>query len=155
MDLTIYEFIIKSNNNNDFFLIQFDGGVRYKYLKYASGSCIFNKDKKMLFRYGQYLDDVTHNQAEYFGLIGGLKRAREFHIKNILIEGDSLLVINQILNKWKVKNDNLKILYNTVIELFKNFDSIGIRHISRNDNKEADKIVNEVMELEDNIYDLL
>ena len=41
-------------------------------------------------------DNCTNNQAEYAGLILGLNQAISLHIKELIVEGDSLLVINQM-----------------------------------------------------------
>ena len=69
------------------------------------------------------------------------------NIKNIIIEGDSLLVINQLLGKWKVKSENLKSLYEKASTLLKEFDSYTLKHIPRSENKKADKLANNAMNM--------
>ena len=63
-------------------------------------------------------------------------------IKNLCVEGDSLLVINQMTGKYKVKSENLILLYNKAKELEKRFDVIIYNHIYRNLNKRADELSN-------------
>jgi ribonuclease HI len=89
-------------------LLQFDG------LSYpnpgisTSGAVLFDHNNKVIFEVGEYIGFATNNQAEYNGLIIGLQRALELNIKNILIEGDSKLIIYQSAGKWKVNNEDLK-----------------------------------------------
>jgi len=154
MNLDNYKFI-KKINTNDFYLLQFDGASKGNGGESGGGSVLYKillESKKKIFKYGEYLNNATNNQAEYNGLIGGLKKAISLNIKNILIEGDSKLVIFQLLNLWKVKNEILKELYNKVKELFNEFDSIGLRHIYREYNKKADSIANDTVILKNNIY---
>jgi len=133
-------------DNNDYYLIQFDGGSRGNPGESAGGAIIYHinnfNNKNIITKCGKYIEYATNNQAEYIGLLCGIYKAKELNIKNILIEGDSLLVINQILNKWKIKNIILKNYYIEINELFKYFNSIGIKHIKRILNTEADNIVN-------------
>jgi len=85
---------------------------------------------------------VTNNEAEYNGLIIGLKRAIEMNIKELNVEGDSLLVIKQMLGEYNVKSENLFKLYNEAKECQKQFKNITFTHIYRNQNKRADQLSN-------------
>lgn len=85
---------------------------------------------------------VTNNEAEYSGLIIGLKRAIEMNIKELNVEGDSLLVIKQMLGEYNVKSENLFKLYNEAKECQKQFKNITFTHIYRNQNKRADQLSN-------------
>jgi ribonucleotide reductase alpha subunit len=71
----------------------------------------------------QYIGDKkTNNQAEYSALIFGLQRAINDNIKEVLVYGDSQLVINQMNNVYKVKHPLLLELYNLAKELTKQFN---------------------------------
>ena len=63
-------------------------------------------------------------------------------IKEIAVEGDSLLVINQMNGVYKVKSENLLEIHNEVKELIKQFDYISFTHIYRTNNKRADELSN-------------
>jgi ribonuclease HI len=154
MDLSEYKFFKNNNHNNDkYYLLQFDGASKGNGNKSAGGSVLFNSDNKIIFTYGQYLSKSTNNQAEYMGLLGGLEKAKTFGIRNLLIEGDSLLIIKQILGEYKVKNFILQKFHSKIIKLLNDhFDSIGIKHIYRNYNKIADGIANDAIKLEDDIF---
>ena len=85
---------------------------------------------------------ATNNMAEYSGLILGLEKASEMKIKNLLVEGDSLLVIKQMKGEYKVNSDNIITLYQKAKVLEKNFENIYYNHIYRSFNKRADELSN-------------
>ena len=68
-------------------------------------------------------------------------------IKEVTVYGDSLLVIQQMTGKYKVKSDTLLKLYATSKELEKQFTKIEYRHVYRNDNKRADELANASLQL--------
>ena len=84
----------------------------------------------------------TNNVAEYNGLILGLQKAKELNIKRILIQGDSLLVIKQMNQEYKVSAPSLQKLYVSAYTITKDFDSIVYEHIAREKNKRADQLAN-------------
>lgn len=84
----------------------------------------------------------TNNHAEYAGLILGLQQAKLMGIKCLKVEGDSLLVINQMKGLYKCKSSNLLDLYEKAKELETYFDKIEYEHVFRNKNKRADELSN-------------
>lgn len=90
---------------------------------------------------------VTNNYAEYCGLRAGLRSALELGIKELLVCGDSLLVIKQISGQYKVKSPNLLQIYGECSELTKQFNQIEFRHVYRDSNKRADKLSNDALDL--------
>jgi ribonuclease HI len=84
----------------------------------------------------------TNNHAEYAGLILGLHQAKIMGIKCLKVEGDSLLVINQMKGLYKCKSINLLDLYEKAKELETHFDKIDYEHVLRNKNKRADHLSN-------------
>jgi len=88
----------------------------------------------------------TNNVAEYSGLIHGLKEAVRQNIKNIIVKGDSLLVIKQMKGEYQVKSANMVQLFTHAKKLTQQFDTITFEHVYRNDNKRADELSNEGLE---------
>lgn len=84
----------------------------------------------------------TNNYAEYSGLMFGLEKAIELNIKALYIEGDSLLVINQMTGKYKCNSPNLIEIHKKTKELLPNFHDIMFVHIFRNKNVRADELSN-------------
>lgn len=87
-------------------------------------------------------EKFTNNHAEYAGLILGLQQAKVMGIKVLRVEGDSLLVINQMQGIYKCKSLNLIELYEKAKELETSFENISYHHIYRNKNKRADELSN-------------
>ena len=86
--------------------------------------------------------NATNNRAEYSGLILGLQKALEMNIKEIHVQGDSLLVVNQMTGKYKCNSPNLLDLHDTAKALEKGFVKVHYEHILRNFNKRADELSN-------------
>lgn len=75
---------------------------------------------------------VTNNQAEYRTLIEALRRLADAcgaatGGASLTVNGDSLLVINQLLGKWKVKNADLRPLHGEAKSLVASFAKVDLR----------------------------
>jgi ribonuclease HI len=130
-------------------ILRFDGGSRGNPGRAGCGFVILtskSNDTPICYDYKYLGNEETNNYAEYNGLIMGLEDTIKHNIKNIIIEGDSLLVINHLLGKWKVKSENLKPLYEKASTLLKQFDNYTLNHIPRSHNKKADKLANNAMD---------
>ena len=132
------------------YILQFDGGSRGNPGPSAGGAVIYKNDlsnTNEIWTGFKYVgDNKTNNYAEYYGLIIGLESAINLNINNLLVQGDSLLIINQVTKKWQVKSDSLKILYNIVNKLLTNFEHIRFEHIRRQYNKRSDSLVNQCLD---------
>lgn len=95
---------------------------------------------------------VSNNVAEYNGLIAGLEEAIELKIANLIVRGDSLLVIKQMNNEFKVKNDTLKELHKQAKKLELYFKNITYIHIPRENNKLADKLSNDAIKMNQELH---
>ena len=91
---------------------------------------------------GKYLGVATNNVAEYEGVLLALGSIKE---KNLDFYLDSLLVVSQLQGKWKIKDENLKILNSKIKDLTKNFN-VSWNHVPREQNMEADALVNETLD---------
>ena len=100
-------------------LLQFDGGSRGNPGISGAGAVIYVDNEEKISACIPVFEQITNNQAEYLGLKEGLKIAVEEGFKIIKIQGDSLLVINQVKGTWKVKNKNLKIIKDEMENAFK------------------------------------
>ena len=138
-------FQLKSSSSQQpqIYKMYFDGGAQPNPGKSASSAILYDDiDNTIQFKIARYTKHSTNNQAEYNGVIIGLKKCIELGIKNISIFGDSLLVVNQLSNKWKIYNIVLKDLHNTIHELLLEFDNVWISHIPRKLNSAADELCN-------------
>ena len=89
-----------------------------------------------------FLGTTTNNVAEYAGLIEALNVAKDEGAKELEIVSDSLLLVNQMLGKYRVKHPNLIPLYEKARRLVRSFDRFSIRHTLRAGNKDADRLAN-------------
>jgi len=143
------EILMKKAKNIDLshLLIFSDGGSRGNPGPAGCGAVITDKDGNVLKKLKKYLGVTTNNQAEYQALILGLKEAEKMKPKQITCYLDSLLVVEQLNGKWKVKKAELKPHYEFIkVFLFKN-PNTHFYHIPREKNKLADRLANEAMDL--------
>ena len=84
------------------------------------------------------LEARTNNEAKYQALFTGLQMCLEVGVPRLIVKGDSLLVIMQLVGVWQVKKDALNEWYYGVIKLCYQFEAIQFQHVSRVENKEAD-----------------
>ena len=100
----------------------------------------------------RYLPHGTNNEAEYTGLILGLEKALEHNVRSIKIEGDSMLVVNQVQGLWRVKEPRLVKLHARAVELYNQFKHKSIQHIPRELNGDADTLSKEGLEAKEEIH---
>lgn len=124
------------------YTLQFDGCSKKNPGLAGAGAVIYKDGKEIWSGYLFIGTNNTNNYAEYSGLIIGLQQAIELNIKTLHIEGDSLLVINQMIGKYKCNSHNLIELYNKAKILVSGFDEIRFSHIFRNKNVRADELSN-------------
>lgn len=89
---------------------------------------------------------ATNNVAEYSSLIDGLKKALDIGCADIEIRMDSELAVKQIRGEYRVKNENLRPLYEEARALLERFKRWKIQHIPRNRNSLADRLANEALD---------
>ncbi|XP_075658893.1 uncharacterized protein LOC142628735 [Castanea sativa] len=80
--------------------------------------------------------------AEYQALIIGLQMAIEIGISQLEIFGDSKLIINQILEQYDVKKEDIVPYCKYAKKLLSNFETITLEHIPRKENRQADALAN-------------
>lgn len=122
----------------------FDGGFRPTTKKAAFGWVLLDKHDDVVHKRAKMLPPkTTINEAEYSGLIDGLKYLNENRIDDVKIFGDSLLVVNQLKGSYRVKAKNLEKYHKKAKEL------IGKRQITwikRTENELADTECDRVLD---------
>ena len=118
----------------------FDGGAEPNPGKAGAGAVIY-KDNTEIYCIAVFVGEKeTNNTAEYTGLIKGLELALNNNIDSLIVKGDSELIIKQLNKEYKVKAENLKLLFNEAEILIKKFKNIEFKHVKRNLNKRADEL---------------
>jgi ribonuclease HI len=89
-----------------------------------------------------YLGTTTNNVAEYAGLLEALAVAQSEGATEVEVISDSLLLVQQMLGKYRVKHPNLVPLHAEARALARRFRRFSIRHTLRAGNKNADRLAN-------------
>lgn len=98
----------------------------------------------ILVEHAEFLGIRTNNQAEYEALKRALEICNQLD-KEITILSDSELLVNQRNSKYRLRNQQLKIISMEISNLEKNFDKIQYKHISREKNNKADRLANKAL----------
>ncbi|MFB0523971.1 MAG: phosphoribosylglycinamide formyltransferase [Phycisphaerae bacterium] len=98
-----------------------------------------------------FIGQTTNNVAEYTAIIKALQAAKEIGAKELTVFSDSELLVRQINGKYKVKSEQIRPLFKQAIELLSEFENYKVWFIPRQKNKEADKLVNQALNLEQDI----
>lgn len=85
----------------------------------------------------------TNNQAEYEAVIAGLRAAQELQAQQVTLMLDSQLVARQLRGVYKVRDAELKKLFETASTLMKSFKRLAVMHVPRARNAAADRLANE------------
>lgn len=97
----------------------------------------------------EQIGETTSNVAEYRALIAGLEAARAFPSRAMRVRADSLLVVRQVQGAWKVKKEHLRPLHARVLELLEAYDHVDLAHVPREQNADADLLVNAALDARD------
>ena len=132
-------------------IINTDGGARGNPGPAGIGAVIRGDDNKIIGEYKQYIGEATNNVAEYKALILALTEASKLlnlepSTLNLEIRMDSELIVRQMQGRYKIKEPTLKLLAAEVLKLIKNFKSATFHHVPREQNKDADRLVNEAID---------
>lgn len=113
-----------------------------------AGIGIAIEDKKGITkaRISCYIGETTNNQAEYKALIMGLREAAKLKAEHVDIRTDSKLLAEQIQGNYKVRNANLRLLFQQVKQLLADFESFTIAFIPRYQNATADALANKALD---------
>ena len=92
-------------------------------------------------KYMVHLDfEATNNMAEYEALIFGLTEALFLGVRELLVKGDSQLVIRQVRGECCCNNPQLAAYLIHVRRLEKDFDVLELQHVPREGNSVADAL---------------
>jgi ribonuclease HI len=89
---------------------------------------------------------TTNNVAEYRACIAGLEAARAFPSRAIRVRADSMLVVEQLKGRWRVKQAHLRPLRDEALALLDAYDEVDVAHVRREQNADADALVNAALD---------
>ncbi len=132
-------------------IIHSDGGARGNPGPSAIGVVIETEKNEIFEKISEYIGESTNNIAEYTAVLRGLQvlKARfgkETQDLEIDWKLDSELVVKQLAGEYKVKNPGLRSIFLEIQDLRAHFPKLALAHVRREENKEADRLVNEALD---------
>jgi ribonuclease HI len=119
-----------------------DGAARGNPGPAGAGALLTTADGERVAEIAQGLGIATNNVAEYTAAILGLERAAALGATSVTLRSDSLLLVNQLEGRWKVRTPHLRPLHARARGLAASFDVIRVEHVPREENAEADRLAN-------------
>jgi ribonuclease HI len=86
--------------------------------------------------------ECTNNTAEYEALLQGLRKDLDMNIQNLIVFGDSEIVVRQVRDSIHCLSPHLKSYQSKVWNLMNNFSAFNINYIPRLNNSEVDLLAN-------------
>jgi len=123
-----------------------DGGARGNPGPAGIGAVIFDEKGNVIAEISEYIGETTNNQAEYKALIAGLIKSKELGARELEVFLDSELVVKQLNREYRVKDKDLASLFMQVYNISLGFKKIVFKHIFREKNELADKLVNQALD---------
>ncbi|MCL1846660.1 MAG: 6-carboxytetrahydropterin synthase QueD [Coriobacteriia bacterium] len=93
-----------------------------------------------------FIGKATNNVAEYRALIWGLQNACALGVKVLAVQADSELLVKQLKGEYRVKNEGIKPLHREAKQLLEGLESFTVKHVTREENSEADRLANLAMD---------
>jgi ribonuclease HI len=128
-----------------------DGGARGNPGPAAIGVVVeIEKDgeRETLLEIAEPIGVATNNVAEYRAIIRGLAQARELGADRVSCYLDSQLVVEQLNGGYRVKHADMIPLHRQVGELARSIGQVTFQHVRREQNREADRLVNAALDAE-------
>lgn len=126
-----------------------DGGSRGNPGPAGVGAVVLDASReppRLLASVSETIGIATNNVAEYTALIRGLEAAAEFGAPRVEVRADSQLLIRQLEGRYRVKHAGLVPLHRRAQELLRGYREVDLQHVRREDNTEADALVNAALD---------
>lgn len=127
-------------------ILNADGGARGNPGPAGCGAVLRLPDGQVVAELKEYLGETTNNVAEYRGLLLGLRAAQERGASELEVRLDSELIVRQLNGQYKVKSPHLQPLYQEARKLLAGFRAARVKHVRREQNREADLLANQAMD---------
>ncbi len=128
------------------FVAYIDGGARGNPGPAGYGVRIEQPDGALIEEFHASIGVATNNVAEYRGLLAALEWARAHDCRSLHVRSDSLLLVEQMRGRYKVKNPGLQPLYAKARLLAHDIGRVTFEHVGRALNEHADRLANAAMD---------
>jgi ribonuclease HI len=123
-----------------------DGGARGNPGPAGFGVRIEESDGTLIEEFAESIGVATNNVAEYRALLAALEWARQHGRDQLHVRSDSLLLVQQMLGNYKVKNAGLQPLHAKARMLAHAIGRVTFEHVGRSLNAHADRLANAAMD---------
>jgi len=123
-------------------IIHTDGVSKGNPGRASIGAIIRDEKGGLVAAISQSIGRATNNQAEYRAIIAALEEALPLDADKVELNSDSELVVRQIKGQYRVRKEALRPLYERVKQLQGSLKGFKIKHVPRQQNREADKLAN-------------
>lgn len=136
-------------------IIYTDGGARGNPGPAAIGIVIANENGIATKKYSDYLGETTNNVAEYSAIIFALRKIKALYGRDKIkkmeaeVRSDSELIVKQLNHQYKIEDKGLQPLFMKVWNMLIDFGEVKFCHVPREQNREADRLVNECLDGQD------
>ena len=132
----------KENKNSLLYTLYFAGycdSIKKSKNKGATSYIICNNNNEKITVSSKTIENenISNNLLEYYALIDALEYIISNNINNIIIKSNSLVVIKQLLGKYKIKNDVFRHLHDEVKKKLEKLQKYKLQHVIDNSNREA------------------
>jgi ribonuclease HI len=127
-------------------VVYIDGGARGNPGPAGFGVRVETPDGSLVQEFHESIGVATNNVAEYRALIAALEWARRHGYRNVHVRSDSLLLVQQMLGRYKVKNAGLQPLHARARLLANEIGRVTFEHVGRAMNAHADRLANLAMD---------
>jgi len=124
-----------------------DGGSRGNPGPAAVGAVLLDAKGRKVEEISRPIGIATNNVAEYLAVVYALQEAVFRKASKVVIHMDSQLVARQLKGEYRVKDQDMRKFNDLALNLFRGFGKVEIREIPREENKEADALVNKALDL--------
>jgi len=132
--------------SSDAIVAYIDGGARGNPGPAGYGVRVEQPDGTLIEEFGQAIGIATNNVAEYRGLLAALEWAKQHGRKQVHVRSDSLLLVQQMRGRFKVKHPGLQPLYAKARLLAHEIGRVTFEHVGRAKNADADRLANDAMD---------
>ncbi len=113
----------------------------------CAGAFLIYRGRKLIKKGGEYFGEGTNNEAEYRAVLLALEELKKRKIKEAVFFLDSLFVVKQLKGDFRLKHPRMQKLYLAIKRLiWETGLKVSFRYIPRAQNKEADKLVNQILD---------
>jgi ribonuclease HI len=130
-------------------LVHCDGGSRGNPGPAAIGAVVSDPSSdppRILETVSDRIGVTTNNVAEYRACIAGLEAAAPYRARNLRLRADSELVVRQLRGEYRVRQSHLAPLHAAAMRLLQGYDEVDIQHVRREQNADADALVNAALD---------